>query len=257
MKISLSLVLDTFFYFIVFFLMIFIILNYFIMRPVAIVISLCLSALLTLMVFKKLFDKRAKFLQDRKTEKLYKDVITELNFSTPIEQCLLLEKALIKANYQIKRYKNTIKVVDKNAVIFMRFGFESITKTDVVKIFNQLANKEIACVICESFQKEIIEFCDRFQKRIVLVSAKEFIPFLEKHSSLPNQKYALLIPPKKKVGLAQLILKKRAKNFFFFGIFFLFSSYFSPIKWYYVLFGCVFLILSVIVKLFGKDSISP
>ena len=206
-------------------------------------------------MFYKLQNNRKNFIVNKKKEKLYDDCITELNFYTPSEQTSFLEKVLLEQGYTPKKQKNTLLLKDKNALLILRFGFDQVNKADVVRAYNEISESQTAYLISESFKTEITEFAERFGRKIVLVNGKELFNYLSNKNCLPPQKYSLLTTRSKRTRLLELFQKTHAKRFFSFGLILLFTSYFSPIKGYYVAFGCVFLIFSLILKMFGKEKL--
>ena len=79
--------------------------------------------------------------------------------------------------------------------------------------------------------------------------------FLKENNSLPPEKYEFSDKKLKGLTLLKTLLeKKKAKRFFAFGFIFLAFSYFVPIKVYYVVFGCAFLIFALFLTIFGQTE---
>lgn len=255
MKFSLAVLLDTIFSAFVTFIICFILLNYFLSRLIAITISACLCALFALLVFKYLSNNRAKIklsATDRKNKKI---MTASLNLYTQTEQNDLFERAIKKHDLKVERKKGALLIKDQKIAVFPLFKFDGVSKTDIVKIFNSVNSDYLIYIFSENFSPEIKQFADRFDGRINTVNQDETYIFLSELNLLPKQKINL--NDDKKLNLSafkNLIKKSRAKSHFLFGIIFLLSSYFSPFKLYYIIFGCTFLFLSLFCTLFGKNN---
>ena len=78
---------------------------------------------------------------------------------------------------------------------------------------------------------------------------------LEKLGFFPPEKYLLLDEnTKPRFNLSAFLRKKNAKNFLVFGIVFSVMSFFVPLKIYYLLWGSVFLVLSLVTRLYGREE---
>ena len=254
MKITLPIISDVLFSAIISFILSFVLLNYFFDRLPAIALSLTLALIFAILVLKHATSKREKVKLSAR-EKRERDIaLSQLNLYTTTEKNDLFERAVKNAGYQTKRRHGGIYVCNKNSFLFPFFSFDGVSKTDVVKVFNAISNKDTAYIISGKFSDEVIEFANRFDGRIVSVDFDIAFKYLSENGALPRQKFAF--KDKKPLNfsiLKTLFLKKNAKKLFFFGILFLFSSNFVSLKIYYVVFGCMFLISALYSKLFGKE----
>lgn len=95
---------------------------------------------------------------------------------------------------------------------------------------------------------------DRFNGRIEFVDSEKVYDFLEKNNALPREKlYINQSCHGLKTFFRKLIKKKHANKFLAFGTTFIFMSWLVPIKIYYVIFGCIFLMFSLLCRLYGQD----
>lgn len=255
MKITLAMLIDTLFSAFISFIILFIVLNYFTAKSVALTISICLCLIIGLFSFKLMIKKRKKTRLKAADEKAKEIMTAQLNLYTQSEQNELFERAIKKRGYKVERKKGGLVIKEKNVAIFSRFGFDGVSKTDIVKAFNN-ANKEYTIyVLAQSFSAELKAFANRFGGRIKTVDQNQVYVFLSQNGLLPKQKFEFSKPKQPLLSPFKNVLKKnRAKNHFIFGVIFLLTSYFVPIKIYYVIFGCLFLILSLICHLFGKKE---
>ena len=230
------------------------ILSIFISSNLSFYFSLCISLSL-LVVFFALFNSKL----NKKTNKLSKDkktlsTLTKLLFMQESELFSLFFSAFSKAGKNPKKVGGNILLEEENCLVFLHFSFDSISKSQIIKFYNLLSKNQTALILSNEFSLDIVSFCDKFQNKIKLMSGEEVYLLLEKTSSLPNNNVLYFLDDKPKVKLSNVFNKKRAKNYFFFGIIFMLYSFIVPIKLYYIIVGSIFLILSLSCLLFAKEE---
>ncbi len=258
MKVTPAMIIDTLFSSFIAFLLCFILANCFIDRIIAISLSITLGAVFGVFVFSVLFKKKFKSRIKGQQKKEKEQMVNTLNFLSKEKQIELLTKAVKKEGEKAEKQKGAIFIHDKKIALFIKFNFDGISKTDIVRIFNSIKSDYIAYVFCTPPTSDVQNFAERFDGRIKLVNEVETYKFLKKHDELPDGDFPL--EKRNKATLSSfknLIKKSKAKSHFWLGFVFICTSYFVPIKLYYVIFGCIFLILSLFCRLFGKpDNIS-
>ncbi|MBQ7348763.1 MAG: hypothetical protein IJW47_02085 [Clostridia bacterium] len=253
-KFYLSVTLDGILCAFIYFLLTFIILNYFTERAVSLVLSITLSLVLTLFTVKLLSEKRQKSGINNSESKLKDKIITQLNFMTKSQANNIFIKAFNRQGIATEKRRDGIFLPDKKTLVFIKFGYQQLSKADVVKIYNSIKKNESAEVYAEAFQPEIKEFTSRFVK-IRLFDGDKAYTLLKNGECLSEINCTVPEIKSTKNNLTLNVFnKKRAKTFFGFGIFFLLSSFFVPIKIYYVICGCLMLIISLICVFFGKRT---
>ncbi len=259
MKSLLSVITDTIFCFFITFVLSLIFLTYFFPTNTAIIFSALISSLLTLLVAKCLIDKR-KSSTLKRSEQREKDIaLTQLNFLPKHHVIKHFLFVLEKKGYTVFYKKGRIYFKDKPIVIEPCFGFSPVEKNHLVNLFNSLRHDDVGYVLAQSFSLEVQKFCALFKKKIVLIDGDKIYKFLKEEKSLLPEKYTFLEQKVKGFSLfSNLLKKKKAKKYLFFGLIFLFMSYFVSIKGYYLFFACAFLISALAMRLFGKaeDSIN-
>ena len=256
MKISLSFIFDTAFYFVAGFFLFFIPVNFIVTRPASFVISVTLAVIFTLFIVKLSQSKKNKKFISVENEKKYKEFISSLNLTDEKEQTEIFATALRKDGYIAEKRNGGIFIAEKKTTVFIKFGFDGVTKTDIVKCFNKIPKTQKAEIYSESFSEEISEFARRFGGKIILSDGKKAFGLLERNDLLPKQNpYIDNSDKKPTLDFHRLLDKKRAKNYLAFGLLFMFLSYIAPIKGYYIVFGALFLIFALVLKLFGKTSV--
>lgn len=234
------------------FILSFICVNYFIARPASYVLAATFALVFTVFCVKISVDKKNFRFSSKEAEKRYADAMTRLNLSDEKTVAELFDKALKQEGYATEKKNGGIFIREKNLTAFFMFRFDGISKTDVVKCFNKLGKSKKAEIYSETFSDEVKDFVARFGGKIILVDGKAAFGLLAKHSLLPKEKFQLEDYGKKGVDFSRLLDKKRAKSYLAFGLLFTVLGYFAPIKGYYLVFGAAFLILALILRLFGK-----
>ena len=255
MKNRFSFIIDQLFVAFISFIVCFLFFNFFTERAIAFTLSCCLALLLTLFSVYRARGKRIKSLLDKVERELIQKFTEALNFSSRTEQNSLLEKALKNTGVSFERKKGGFFIKGKPLAVFMRFGFDKVGKSDILKIFNSINDGDRAYILSHKFDGEVVAFSDRFDGKIRLVTQEKVYAFFKEQNVLPSNKYANFVEPKKKKArLINLLKKGNSRKFLLFGLTFLFMSYFVPIKLYYIICGCLFLIFSLILRLFGKEE---
>ncbi len=250
-----TLITDLIFTFIVCFLLGLVFYNYYFEQGATVALS-GLTAFLLCVVYANIAKKKRVKNNISNREKLaFEQTMTQLCLYTESEQCLLFESALEVKEYKPEKRKNALYIKGKNAVIFPLFSFDGVTKTDIVRIFNTIKSKEVAYLFSRELSPEIKAFADRFNGKIVLVSEKQVYDLLKQTNTLPCCKFEFTKKRALTLNAFKNVLRKsKAKHLFVFGLVFLISSYFAPIKTYYIICGSVFLFLSLFARLFGKEN---
>ncbi len=254
MKNTFAFVIDVLFVGFISFVLALVIFNFFIPRPYSVIYSACFSLLITTLYFARADKKRKSLTLSREDEKAKRALISELNFSTRLEQFAILERGLEGAGLIFERKRGAILIKDKNALVFLAFSFSPAGRAEVVKAFNALTKSQTAYILAQSFTADLTAFAERFDGRVILVGQDEVYSFLKEQGALPSSyKYEKFIEKQKKGSLKNLLDKRKAKTFFIFGTLFLLFSYISPLKVYYIVCGCLFLIYALVLRLFGKE----
>lgn len=248
-----SLISDIIFYILAWFFLFLILFNYIVKRPYSYILSATFSLAFTLIFIKISNSKKDKKTLSREQEKQYLSAMTELSLKPKVKQKELFNALFIKENYYPTAKKDGIFLTEKNALVFIKFDFEKVNKAYIVKIFNKLDSGEIAEIYSEDYDKEVTDFAKLFKGRIVLKDGKDTFALLEKNGLLPETTLSINAQ-KPKADFSLLLNKKRAKNYLFFGLSFVILSYIVPIKIYYLIFGGIFLALSLVLRFFGKTT---
>ncbi len=226
----------------------------FLNSTLSLILSVTISLILGLMFFKIFKKKSGKKALKKEEEKQLKETLIRLSFMKKSSQLKLFERAFSKLNVKTEIINGRLRLPHYGAVIFLRFDFDNIRKSEFIKFCNVLNGDEIGVVFSSDFSSEIKNFAINFDGKIKLFSGREVYELLKKASTLPENEVYFFKEREKKWDFSLLLNKKRAKNYFFFGVIFLLYSFIVPIKIYYIIVGSLFLIFSLTVKLFGREE---
>ena len=189
----------------------------------------------------------------RAQEKQKNTCINALCLLNKIQVVDLFYNAIKKKHPEVIRKNGGLVIESKSVMLYFCFSFDSVSKTDVVRAFNAMPKGYVLYLFADNFSAEITHFINRFNKKIIMVDGAKAYELLKETDLLPkseidfsNKKPNFLHSIK---GLGQ---RKNAKRYLSFGAIFLFMSYFVPIKLYYIIVGCLFLIFALFCRLFGK-----
>lgn len=221
-------------------------------RPAAFAAAVTLSSVLTVFIVKRLLKKRSTELTARGEKKAAEDALTALNLSDPSENLSLFKTAYEKKGFTVTVDKSALRLTGEKTVVCPVFGFDGLTKTDVVRAANAKRAKESVIIYTAEASAGVKEFASRFTG-LTLVCGGETYLFLKNAGCLPKTREGTF-KTKKRLNIENLFTKKKAKTFFGFGAFFLLSSFFVPYKTYYIVCGVIMAALAVISLLFGKNK---
>ena len=225
----------------------------FLSSTLSFIFALTLS-LLSSLIFFKLFKKKSgkDFLKKEEVKKI-KEMTIRLSFMKKSSQLTFFLRIFKKFNLTAEIKNGRLYIKERGVVIFLHFDFDMVKKSEIIKYFNQLDGDDIGVIFSSSFSTEITSFIANFNGKLKLYDEKEVFSILKKAEIFPENDVCFFREKEKKWDFSLLLNKKRAKNYFFFGVIFMLYSFIVPIKLYYIIVGSIFLILSLSLKLFGKN----
>lgn len=254
MKLTLSIIFDTAFSLFLSFVLSLTLFSAFTPHPVNVVVACCTSLIFALVTFKLLSARQTNRFVKRARKKAFETTMTNLNLMTKAQTIDFFYKLFYSLDLCPQKIRGGISLDNGNVFLFFKLGFSPVSKTDIVTAYNLKPNNGKVYVLSETFPPDIIPFALRFNS-VILVDGKKIFSYLEKHNHYPPTVCEFDVQPKPKLLLLKTLLnKKKSKTYAFFGITFIFMSPFVPIKLYYLIIGCVFLIFALTCLLFGKTE---
>ena len=253
MRTILSIFLDTLFYTFITFLLCLILLCSFFPLKYSLVFSLVFAILIMLISIKSLTKKNSNLKLKNKDERKMEQLCYSLCIMKEKEKYDFLFNLLNSVGVFAEKKYGGAFIKKANSVIYIFYDFAPLTKSQIVKVFNLLPKTINAFILSNDFDKDVMEFANRFDGRIKLFDQNDAYLFLKENQSLPQVKN--ILTEKKPLTLSafkDILQKKKAKTLLGFGLTFLVMSYFVSIKIYYLICGCVFLFLALLCRLYGK-----
>ena len=240
------------------FIVAFILLNFYLDRPLAIILSVIISLPVFFIALKRINEQRSLFSIKKQTQKKIDKTTCLLCFLEKSKLFSVFEDALTKKGYSVTNKKYGLLLESENALVIPIFNFDNITKTDVVKAYNYLKKDQTAYVFGNTITADLSAFIQRFNNRVVFIGGEKTYALLEQTACLPQNDLPLSINTLtiKKV-ISTLLSKVNSKKFLLFGMLFIAMSYFAPLKLYYVIIGALFLAFALVVRLFGRTTNAP
>lgn len=254
MKTTLSIFSDCFFYAFITLILTFTLLSFYFNNAYSITISIIFALLIFLIVHKKIKEKRRVIKLKSSDKRAVEDFVFDLSIMPTEKQKDFIIKLLNGYGKVGIKHRGGILVKDSNAILFLYYDFIGVEKHSIIKAFNVGKKDQTCYLLAPTFANDIIEFSKLFNKRIVLIDKEKlFLAVKEKNLCLKKS------IPHPKADTPLLTLKDfldgtKAKKFLFFGLVFLSISYFVVIKTYYLVFGFIFLLFALFLKVFGKKS---
>ncbi|MBE7086711.1 MAG: hypothetical protein E7369_00240 [Clostridiales bacterium] len=228
---------------------------YFTPKKIALCISVTLSLLSGLAIFKHGLEKEKKIFIKNESSKTALKVGTKLCFMKKEAVRNLFYKAFEALNLSPEKKGYNIYLNQSGETCFFIFGFDGLSKTDVVKAFNRLSEKANAVIYCFEAPLPVQEFAKRFKGRIKIQDYLEVYNLLSRANLLVDTSdIDVEFIDQKKAKLSQFLDRKKAVKFLALGGFFMALSLFVPLKLYYLISGSALVIFAVCVMLFVKKQ---
>ena len=221
----------------------FFIFNYFFNYKLAIMFSVIVSLISVVIYIAFATKKKIKEQNQRNKNKDIEQTFIELNFRKKSDIYSLFIKAFTKLDKLPKKINNGIYLKKDNAFIYFAFGFEGVSKTDVLKAYNLIKKGEKAIIYSSYCSEEIKNFAKRFNNAVQIESKQNIYSILESTDSLPKPCHFILQEDyRKRATLKGFFDRKKAKSFLTLGLTFSFMSLFVRYKIYYLITGTIFLL---------------
>lgn len=254
MKISLTKIFtDTVFLAFVSFIITFAVANYFVKRPYSLLVALWAAFFFGILgncviVF---FEKKRVKKEKEKREKAA--LLDSVTFAKDEEKEKVFLSALKKDYPSVKLSRGGYFIPEKNVLVFIEAGYSPLDKAKTVKIFNLLSKDEKAALYYRFKESGADEFAERFNGKIILKSENDLISLIEK-SDVKLSPPFLTFPEKRKVAFKETMKKKKAVKYLLLGLTFLGLSFILPLKLYYIIFGGVLCLFSLVTFFFGYSE---
>lgn len=177
-----------------------------------------------------------------------------LTFSSPNEVKSLFKKLFEKINIPCESTTQKTTILSKYNCHFL-FYPNDLQQTDIIKAVNTNNPKRLTTIVFgNTFAENCYDNTFLTKANALVIDAKEIYSLLNSCDLLPKTEEVNFKENKFKSLIKNLNDKKRAKRFFYCGCALLLFSLFAFFPLYYTITGCVLLIASLILFLFGKTT---
>jgi len=253
-KISLILVLDYVFKFILLFcLNIIWTLYFFSSGIIALILAIIFSAFEVCLI-NLFFYKKNKFKAPKLQEKQHIEDVTKSLIFMSEKNILSFFNKLFSQTHQSKIKNNCILLGEESPIVIsLFFKVNKLSADDLISIYNNANNlkpKRIL-VLCNCYDSSIMQILNNFKTQIIILDKiKTYYNFLKPNNFYPevneNKK------TKKKTSFIQIaqiaFSKKKTKSYLLSAIFILFSSLFVSYQIYYLIFASILFIFAILCQ---------
>ncbi len=140
-----------------------------------------------------------------------------------------------------------LRLANETELYFLKFRFSPVSEDEVASAARWKSGKQ-KILLCNEIEENAAVLCDKLDIRLQTgesvynaLKKAELLPkdYLGEQTAKPKQK--------RKIWFS----KRNAKGFFTGGILLLLTSLFSPFPYYYLLFGGILLLVSLLIRIFG------
>ena len=236
------------------FLITFVLFSCFLGKGAAIFLALVLALGLTALCFYFLYGRRGKGAASVLATKEKENLFFYLGLQKDNKKLFLnLFGALGKTAAVTKK---GIYVRENDVYVYPFFSFDGVKKDDLSFAYTASGGKK-AVVLAPAYTPELQLFARTFGERLHLLGGEDVYALFKKANMLPHAALPENTLSKKEKLYALLrtvFTRRRAPKYFLFGVTFLLFSFLVPYKLYYILFGTLLTVFSVVCLFFAVPA---
>jgi len=255
-------VLDTAFVFTAAFAATFAVIRFYVKSVWVALVLAAVTGTLAAMLFRAVSKhKSAAYSLKTKDQELMENVLNELCLMSTEELTAFFTMLLDKMQEPYTIEDGHILLSRTNTVVRYYFTFSKAYEGKIIEFYKSTGKGKRLLVLGRSFSEETSALTDRFAGRIRLadgaalyLTMKRFELFPDVREELKTEKSPFNLP-------RALFSKKRAKQYFLYGLTLEFFSFFVYYPIYYVCFGTALILFSIVCFFFGlkdePDTVNP
>lgn len=233
------------------FLVLFVVFSGFAETTPAALFAALLAAGTAALCFYRLYGKREKTALSLQERRQTENLLFYLGLRREVNK--LFSDAFVKLGKTAAVTKKGVYLREDDAYVYPCFSFDGVKKDDLGRAYFLSGSKK-AYVFAPEFSAEMCAFARVFGEKIELCDGAETYRLFKNADMLPAEALKENKPTfaeKMKNLLKPVFTRRRAPKYFLFGLTFLLFSFLVPYKLYYVLFGSVLTVFSVICLFFA------
>lgn len=215
-----------------------------------------LLALLTALLFRSVSRRKDVAYSLKAADSARMDeVINTLCLMTDKELNSFFKSLFEKMRLPFKIEESGLYLTEINAEVRFCLTFSKVYEGMITDLYKRTERGRRLIVVGSAFSEEVLQLTSRFADRIRLVDGANLYLTLKRFELFPEVKDTPL-PKKQRLNLPRALFnKKRAKQYFLYGLTLEFFSFFVFYPVYYVCFGAALILLSIACFFFGiKDE---
>ena len=250
-KFDLPLILDIVFLFFAGLFISFTVLRYYLdSLSFVITISLLFSVMITAVGFKFMQKKHGSTILKKEELTKKKEAFFNLAFYNENELNSYFLKLFTKNGLKAENTKNGILLEEKGLIVKFAFKLTMLSCDDFVNIVKD--TDKTVLLLTDTAQSDVFSYAKKINTKIV--TGENLFLIMKKNELYPEIKFKLTAKEqivKKRINID--LTRKKAKNFFVFGIMLLLFSFVVAFPIYYLIMGNLLIITSVILRFYGKQ----
>jgi len=246
---------DTVFVFLASFIVVFAVIRFYSELWLALLFGLIIAFMITVLFRMLANRKSARYALKKEDAKKMENVLNTLCLMTTDELNTFFISLFDKMKLPYAFDGDAITLTDTNTVVRYYFTFSKAYEGRIIEFYKKTDAGQKLLVVGREFSEETIGLTPRFAGRIRLLDGTNLYLTMKRFEIFPTLKTELKTE-KQAVNLPKaLFSKRRAKQFFLYGLTLQFFSFFVYYPVYYICFGSALMIFSVLCFFFGiKDE---
>ncbi len=222
------------------------------------ILSIIFSSAILFVIYYLLEKKQEKIGKTKKENEEFNKTILAFRLTPRKQKYELIEK-ILKKKYVTELKDNTLTYVENDIrhLVIIATHIEKLTGNDIINIVDEYMDYNINCIdiICNEFVGGKTNLLSNVKINIIN-KKKLYTDFFCESEFFPDTNIINSSVTKLSIQdiAKNLFLPQKSKAYFLCGLVLIFSSIILPYHYYYLIFGSVFLIFSLICKLIPKFS---
>ncbi|MBP5308030.1 MAG: hypothetical protein J6Z34_02725 [Clostridia bacterium] len=255
---AVSAALDVFFVFFATAASVFTVMRYYFRNLSAAITAAAVSGVFVTVIFRmSAIRKNAVYALKKKDAEQMEVSLDALSLMDETALNAYFKRLLQKSETPFSEENGTIILTETGTELKYYFTFSETYAGRIIEFYKQAGTGRKILVIGRNFNEEIFALTARFAGRIVLLDGAHLYPAMKKYDCFPETKEPLTVKKTRKNLPKELFSKKRARQYFLYGLTMEFFSFFVFYPVYYLVFGTALVLLSVVCYFFGVKEAPP
>ncbi|MBQ9481559.1 MAG: hypothetical protein IJU84_05310 [Clostridia bacterium] len=254
---ALSAVLDAAFVFVATAAVVFTAVRFYSSLTAAIVAAISSAVGITIIFRMSAVKRSAAYALKKKDAEMMENVLDALSLMQEAALNAYFTALLKKSETPFEEENGRLILTDTNTEIFYYFTFGETYEGRIIEFYKQAEKGRNIFVFGREFSEKTYALSKRFAGRIKLLDGAGLFLAMKKYDCFPEVK-PLSFTAKRKINLPKaLFSKRRARQYFLYGLTMEFFSFFVFYPAYYLIFGSALVLFSIVCYFFGIKDAPP